>query len=247
MKLKEQLYASSGEFFYADGTPFEGYYHMFDQRKKRYFEGEIYTYKAKEIYPEQKIEFSDELNREYTNIWRDIGDKTLELKRISEPQAFVPQPSEKDIEKGELTRFLLLQRNSLKVYEINENQFKEYKKGSNPYNSNYEVAKTTWYITGPLFSVYGNSGVEIQKGVYERNFQQAQVLLDEIPELFPIVQDLLQYTAPDPAEDLYSDGTYLVLPNGQRYVGRYHVHPTKGPMVGSRHSNLSHSVLKALL
>jgi len=71
--------------------------------------------------------------------------------------------------------------------------------------------------------------------------------LDEIPELFPIVQDLLQYTAPDPAEDLYSDGTYLVLPNGQRYVGRYHVHPTKGPMVGSRHSNLSHSVLKALL
>lgn len=247
MKLKENLYANSGEFFYADGAPFEGYYHMFDLKKKKYFEGAVYSYKALEIFPEQKIEFGENLNREYTNIWRTIGDKTREIKKINEPQAFVPQPSSKDIEKGELTRFLLLQRNTLRVYEIDENQFKSYKKGSNPYNSNYKVAKTTWYITGPLFSIYGASGVEIKKGIYERNLQQSEILLEDIPQLFPLVQDLLQYTAPDPAEDLYSDGSYLYFPDGQRYIGKYHVHPTKGPMVGSVHSNLTHSVLKALL
>ena len=247
MKLKENLYAQPGEFFYGDGTPFEGYYHFFDLKKKKYFEGGKYSYQAVEIFPEQKLEYSVELNREYTNIWRTIGDKTLEIKNINEPQAFLPQPSKKDIEKGELTRFLLLQRNTGRVYEIDENQFKAYKKGSNPYNSNYKVAKTTWYITGPLFSIYGAGDVEIRQGIYERNFQQAEILLEDIPELFPLVQDLLQYTAPDTAENLYSDGKYLVTPNGKRYVGRYHIHPGKGPMVGSKHGPNKHSVLKALL
>ena len=36
-KLKENLYAQPGEFFFADGTPFEGFYHMFDKRNKKYF------------------------------------------------------------------------------------------------------------------------------------------------------------------------------------------------------------------
>ncbi len=247
MKLKENLYAQSGEFFYGDGTAFEGYYHMFDQRKKRFFEGAIYSYKAEEIYPEQKLEFSVELNREYTNIWREVGDKTLEIKMINAPQAFVPQPSEKDMEKGEWTRYLLLQSNSRNVYEINEDQYKLYSKDSNPYNSNYKVAKTSWFITGPLFSIYGPGQVEIKKGIYERNLQQANIVLDEIPQLFPLLQDLLQYTAPDVGEDLYSDGSYLFLPDGQRYVGKYHVHPTKGPMAGSKHGPNKHPVLKALL
>ena len=247
MKLRENLYAQPGEFFYDDGTPFEGYYHMFDMRKKKFYEGPIYEYTAREIFPEQKLEFSVELNREYTNIWREIGDKTLEIKMINEPENFTPQPLAKDIEKGELTRYLLLQSNSRRVYEIDENQFKAYGKGSNPYNSNYKVAKISWFITGPLFSIYGPGQIEIKKGIYERNFQQAEIVLEDIPELFPLVQDLLQYTAPDVAKDLYSDGSYLFLPDGQRYVGKYHVHPTKGPMAGSKHGPNKHSVLKALL
>jgi hypothetical protein len=42
MKLKENLYAAPGEFFYDDGKEFEGYYHMFDLKVKQYFEGPIY-------------------------------------------------------------------------------------------------------------------------------------------------------------------------------------------------------------
>ena len=247
MKLRENLYAQPGEFFYDDGKPFEGYYHMFDTRKKKFFEGPIYEYKAREIFPEQRLEFSVEKNREYTNIWREIGDKTLEIKMINEPENFTPQPSAKDIEKGELTRYLLLQSNSRRVYEIDENQFKAYGKGSNPYNSNYKVAKISWFITGPLFSIYGPGQIEIKQGIYERNIKQAEIVLEDIPELFPLVQDLLQYTAPDTDENLYSDGTKLFLPNGKKYVGKYHIHPGKGPMVGSKHGQYPHAVLKALL
>ena len=47
MKLKENLYAAPGEFFYDDGKEFEGYYHMFDLKVKQYFEGPIYKYSAK--------------------------------------------------------------------------------------------------------------------------------------------------------------------------------------------------------
>ena len=41
MKLKENLYAQPGEFYYADGSPFEGFYHMFDKKNKKYL-GIIY-------------------------------------------------------------------------------------------------------------------------------------------------------------------------------------------------------------
>ena len=247
MKLKENLYANIGEFFYADGTEFEGYYHMFDIRKKKYFEGETYAYSAKEIFPQQKIEFSEDLNREYTNIWREIGDKTLEIKKIQEPTSFIPSPTLKNLEEGEMDRFLLLQRNSFRVYEIDENQHKAYKKSANPYNSNYKVAKTTWYLTGPLFSVYSPAGIELKQGIYERNYQQRALILDTIPKFSPILSNLLEYTLPDPEDDLYSDGSFLYLPNGQKYVGKYHIHPAKGPMVGSTHTTATHSKLKILI
>ena len=42
MKLKENLYAQPGDFFYEDGTPFEGFYHMFDKRNKQYFENNLF-------------------------------------------------------------------------------------------------------------------------------------------------------------------------------------------------------------
>ena len=65
--------------------------------------------------------------------------------------------------------------------------------------------------------------------------------------MYQLVQDLLMYTLPDQAENLYSDGSLLYLPGGQRFVGKYHVHPTKGPMGGSVHSINSHPRLKIFL
>ena len=46
--------------------------------------------------------------------------------------------------------------------------------------------------------------------------------------------------------NLYTAGEEFYLPNGETYVGSYHVHIDKGAMVGARHSPEPHDVLTPL-
>ena len=43
--------------------------------------------------------------------------------------------------------------------------------------------------------------------------------------------------------NLTTDGSEFVLPNGTPYTGLYHVHVDFGAMAGPRHSTVSHSTL----
>lgn len=43
--------------------------------------------------------------------------------------------------------------------------------------------------------------------------------------------------------DYILQGGEFLLPNGQAYVGLYHIHPGKGPMVGRVHVPTQHDVL----
>ena len=44
-------------------------------------------------------------------------------------------------------------------------------------------------------------------------------------------------------ENLRTTGGEYILPNGQVYVGDYHIHPTMGAMVGARHTSAPHEKL----
>ena len=44
-------------------------------------------------------------------------------------------------------------------------------------------------------------------------------------------------------ENLFTDGSEFKLPNGRRYRGYYHVHPTQGAMVGAVHVDRFHESL----
>lgn len=47
-------------------------------------------------------------------------------------------------------------------------------------------------------------------------------------------------------KNLYTDGSEFKLPNGRRYRGYYHVHPTKGAMVGAVHVDRFHESLSPI-
>lgn len=47
-------------------------------------------------------------------------------------------------------------------------------------------------------------------------------------------------------ENLFTNGSEFKLPNGRRYRGSYHIHPTKGAMVGAKHVNRYHEVLQPI-
>ena len=44
-------------------------------------------------------------------------------------------------------------------------------------------------------------------------------------------------------ENLYTNGKKFKTPDGQEYIGSYHIHPIKGPMVGAFHKNTPHDRL----
>ena len=46
--------------------------------------------------------------------------------------------------------------------------------------------------------------------------------------------------------NLYTAGEEFYLPNGETYVGAYHVHVNKGAMVGARHTSEPHDSLTPL-
>ena len=47
-------------------------------------------------------------------------------------------------------------------------------------------------------------------------------------------------------ESLYTSGNEYTLPNGEIYVGAYHIHPTGGAMVGPKHTSAPHAKLTKL-
>lgn len=47
-------------------------------------------------------------------------------------------------------------------------------------------------------------------------------------------------------ENLYTSGDEFLLPNGEVYVGNYHVHVTSGAMVGRSHVSTPHDRLTPL-
>ena len=44
-------------------------------------------------------------------------------------------------------------------------------------------------------------------------------------------------------ENLFTNGGEYKLPNGEEYIGPYHLHPEQGAMVGARHTSLPHARL----
>ncbi len=45
------------------------------------------------------------------------------------------------------------------------------------------------------------------------------------------------------SENLYTGGGEFLTPDGNPYVGPYHIHPTKGAMVGAKHVDAPHAIL----
>ena len=60
----------------------------------------------------------------------------------------------------------------------------------------------------------------------------SQIFNNDYIQFFPKVQ-----------ENLYTNGGEFQTPGGMDYVGPYHNHPTKGPMVGAKHTSIPHSSL----
>ena len=169
------------------------------------------------------------------------------------------QPTAGDYSNGFFTRYFLQDKRSKKIIEVKKEKFDYHKK------FNYIISlELEWLLTNPIENI--NKGPYVYFGSSARNKETVmnQTKIDFPNNYFSnyyqyIKQEDVELTKEeisnpkfDPVtdkadrvqENLFTEGgEYYIKGTTKEYVGKYHVHPTKGAMVGAKHTRLPHDSL----
>tara|TARA_R110001583_G_scaffold26313_5_gene94832 strand:+ start:6682 stop:7788 length:1107 start_codon:yes stop_codon:yes gene_type:complete len=140
-------------------------------------------------------------------------------------------PSESDYNNGFFKRYFSRRINGMGYQEVDKEVYDGIKGKNKKYDYNlYEVGNIRWSLKGNVFKL---NTLTIKES--ERKYKN-------ISYLFPIFDEF----AKDPfqnQENLYTEGGELYYGGGTEYIGAYHIHTTKGPMVGAYHTEVTHPKL----
>lgn len=232
-KYSKPKYSYGGDLSMLDGTSYKGYY--FTDQAGNTFTGSKPSSDSKLL-----IRTSEELVTEST--------KTTAFKR------FVSQtisPTEKDYENGFFTRYFLQDKRSEKIIEV---KLKKYKYWQKYYF--IEGLKLTWLLTTPIKNI--KKGPYVFFGSESKN---KETVLDQkiirFPENYFVSYSEFIREEEDSIsenkfkkiqEDLFTPGKeFTIRGTNQEYVGKYHIHPEKGPMVGAKHTSVPHNYLDKIV
>ena len=168
------------------------------------------------------------------------------------------KPSDKDYEKGKLTRFFVKDIPSGKVAELDKNAYIKQKEEGKSYRKFY---KLDWLVSG-LIENTKIKGYDAE-GIKSKN--EKTILLAEraLPGIKNILNDGTQFTKNTLTQNVQGNlvteedrlganskenlqtrvGQFVIKGTDIPYNGPYHIHPTKGPMVGARHTVAIHPQL----
>ena len=139
-----------------------------------------------------------------------------------------PKPTEEDYDRGYYVRYFAKRINQLKGYiEINLDTFQKIQEKTDYDHHLYIIGSITWALKNGTRKVNNNN-----LRILERTFPY-------ISKLFPILNEFEVIDGP-----LNTTGGELFYENGVEYIGPYHIHPEKGPMVGAEHVPEPHALLK---
>jgi len=152
------------------------------------------------------------------------------------PSFYYPILSQKQKEEGQLIRYFTKKTNELKYIEINKKTYDSLlNKSSTIAWDLYDPAFLIWKIKGDEQEVYilnQSSAVSVEQQYRWPGF--SQYFKDKFTQF---------YLKPNTQENLYTSGGEFTTPNGKEYIGYYHIHPEKGPMVGATHMKRKHDLL----
>jgi len=162
-------------------------------------------------------------------------------KDLSSPVNSVIYPTEKDYNNNRFQRYLLRKTNNAIFKEVNKQTYDLYvKKDQTVQYDLYYPFKFLWTIAGKSKNKVANINYNILKLTEKRTkaFGLLKYFKNRLTEYYKIVG--IQ-------ENLETDGTeYLVSTTNLPYKGKYHIHPTKGAMVGATHVEVKHDFLKPI-
>jgi len=145
------------------------------------------------------------------------------------PSYFKPSPTNQDYTVGNFTRYFAKKINENIYVEISKNIYDKFKKKDKKYAyKSYLIFELVWTLTGDILQVQ-----QINKNIIRLTEQNSKITGLETYLKF----NYLEFYG------LYTEGGEYKLPNGQIYIGLYHIHPNKGAMVGRAHVLTPHDKL----
>lgn len=233
-------YTNGGEFVYFDPNvsgyvEYFGFYHVL--KSGQVFAGSDFKKKRKIKLKNPPKSAFDPKNGAYYLLTNDAFD------RYNYPQYYYPRPSKADYKRGSITRTFLQKKNEPDIIieitqedaELHNNRNRQ---GTNAFLWN--IDKLIWTISGPIDQVRKANQRAIDS--LEKSIKGIKYYLGDLDEFHEDLPILVNQGYGD-AQDLYTYGKEYKLKSGEEYIGPYHVHPTKGPMVGAKHSENLHEYL----
>tara|TARA_R110000744_G_scaffold133800_2_gene242370 strand:+ start:1477 stop:2442 length:966 start_codon:yes stop_codon:yes gene_type:complete len=159
---------------------------------------------------------------------------TLGISYASPPTLINPYhnpeiPTEEDYKLGSFIRYFSKSYSTKTYIEIDKSMFEKIiSKNSNVPYELYQAFSIPWTLIGKESQVK-----QINQDIVSLTERKKKLV--GLQEYFR--NKYLQHFS------LHTVGGEFLLPNGQAYVGLYHIHPDKGPMVGKTHLPTSHDIL----
>lgn len=153
------------------------------------------------------------------------------------PFQTLTKPTNKDIQNGFFNRYFVKKGNESIFIEISKNEYNKFKdKDSTVQWQLYTPIEIVWNIQGSKDQVYNGNKTNVGLAEQTQNLPGFTLFFRN---------KFAQYFNPtDIEEDLTTDGSeYVNRRTGKPYTGKYHIHPTKGAMVGAKHINTPHDHL----
>ena len=248
-QITTDLYTNGDELIQPDGNYYTGYYYKTSDN--RYFSGKN---------PNDTPNFELTLGDTESNLVEDAeagalgaiasdtsfylypieykNNVNLDIPSIApnKPIQIVSLPTEEDYNVSEFQRYFLTNVSSIEYIEVDKKQYDDYlNQNLNTLFLIYSPFTLPWLITGDRNEVYN-----INKKTVERLSKNLR--LRGFNQYFKNQYD--QFFRYQPGENLTTDGTeFKEEKTGQPYVGLYHIHPDKGPMVGAQHVKTKHDYL----
>jgi hypothetical protein len=155
----------------------------------------------------------------------------------SPPKQIIPLPTEEDYQLGEFKRYFAYKFSSYETTEIDQTQYNQFQaKDPSVQTDLFTSTEIMWLLKGNREKVNKTNSNLVK--INEKN--------NNLPYFSKYFQDRYdKYFQYGSNENIYSDGKEIKSKKtGKPYVGYYHIHPTKGPMVGRQHTMEAHDYLE---
>ena len=243
-RIITNLYTSGGEYIIIKtGLPYIGYYYSL--YNGTYFTGrnqndgvsqELIKYELKTDVSQDSlvvtITNADDLQAD--DYLRIVGGSPNDKKL---PTPYYPKPTLQDYELGEFQRYFAKQINDLIFIEINKNTYDKLLQNNTEYYWElYYVVSIPWELRGEK-----NKVEQINRNIVA--LAELDYSLPGFSYYIQLSGGFLQFYKYAEISNLYTAGGEFKTADGQNYVGDYHIHDSKGPMVGKTHTKELHGNL----